>query len=56
VLLTLQPLLAVFFAALLVDERPSPLQLVGAAAILCGLLIASTGQRKSEPLEAVPEH
>ena len=31
VLLTLQPLLAVLFAALLVDERPSPLQLVGAA-------------------------
>ena len=32
----LQPLLAVLFAALLVDERPSPLQLVGAAAILSG--------------------
>jgi drug/metabolite transporter (DMT)-like permease len=56
VLLTLQPLLAVLFAALLIDERPSPLQLVGAAAILAGLLIASTGRRKATTLEAVPEH
>jgi drug/metabolite transporter (DMT)-like permease len=56
VLLTLQPLLAVFFAALLVDERPSPLQLVGAAAILAGLLIASAGRTEPAPLETVPEH
>jgi drug/metabolite transporter (DMT)-like permease len=56
VLLTLQPLLAVLFAALLIDERPSPLQLVGAAAILAGLLIASTGRGKATTLEAVPEH
>ena len=56
VLLTLQPLLAVIFAALLVDERPSPLQLVGAGAILAGLLIASAGRREETPLETVPEH
>jgi drug/metabolite transporter (DMT)-like permease len=57
VLLTLQPLLAVLFAALLVSERPSPLQLVGAGAILAGLLIASVGRRqKTRPLETVPEH
>jgi drug/metabolite transporter (DMT)-like permease len=56
VLLTLQPLLAVLFAALIVDERPSPLQLVGAGAILAGLLIASVGSRKATTLEAVPEH
>jgi drug/metabolite transporter (DMT)-like permease len=55
VLLTLQPLLSVLFAAWLVDERPSPLQLVGAAAILAGLLIASAGRRRPA-LEAVPEH
>lgn len=55
VLLTLQPLLSVLFAAWLVDERPSPLQLVGAAAILVGLLIASAGRRRPA-LEAVPEH
>ena len=56
VLLTLQPLLAVLFAALLVDERPSPLQLIGAAAILAGLLIASVGRPEQVPLETVPEH
>jgi drug/metabolite transporter (DMT)-like permease len=56
VLLTLQPLLAVLFAALLIDERPSALQLVGAAAILAGLLVASVGRRKAPTLEAVPEH
>jgi drug/metabolite transporter (DMT)-like permease len=56
VLLTLQPLLAVIFAALLVDERPSPLQLLGAAAILAGLLIASMGRRRAPTLEVVPEH
>jgi drug/metabolite transporter (DMT)-like permease len=42
VLLMMQPLLAVIFAALLVDERPSPLQLAGAGAILAGVLLAST--------------
>jgi drug/metabolite transporter (DMT)-like permease len=61
VLLTVQPLLSVLFAALIVDERPSALQLVGAAAILAGLLIASYGRRaervRAEPaLEGVPEH
>jgi drug/metabolite transporter (DMT)-like permease len=61
VLLTLQPLLSVLFAALIVDERPSALQLVGAAAILAGLLIASLGRRaapvRAEPaFEGVPEH
>ncbi|MGH2920906.1 MAG: DMT family transporter [Gaiellaceae bacterium] len=58
VLLTLQPLLAVLFAAWLVDERPSPLQLAGAAAILAGLVIASAGRgrKRPVPLEAVPEH
>lgn len=56
VLLTLQPLLAVLFAALLIDERPSPLQLAGAAMILSGLLIASAGRRRARALETVPEH
>lgn len=58
VLLTLQPLLSVLFAAWLVDERPSPLQLAGAAAILAGLIIASAGRERERPapLEAVPEH
>ena len=57
VLLTLQPLLSVLFAAIIVDERPSALQLLGAAGILAGLVIASTGRRRESPaLEAVPEH
>jgi drug/metabolite transporter (DMT)-like permease len=56
VLLTLQPLLSVLFAAWIVDERPSPLQLAGAAAILAGLVIASAGRRRPAALEAVPEH
>ena len=57
VLLTLQPLLSVLFAAWIVDERPSPLQLLGAGAILVGLIIASAGARpRPAPLEAVPEH
>jgi drug/metabolite transporter (DMT)-like permease len=57
VLLTLQPLLSVLFAAWIVDERPSPLQLLGAAGILAGLLIASGGRRRAPPaFEAVPEH
>jgi drug/metabolite transporter (DMT)-like permease len=61
VLLTFQPLLAVVFAALIVDERPSKLQLVGAAAILAGLLIIALGRRAEaagpEPaFESVPEH
>jgi drug/metabolite transporter (DMT)-like permease len=41
ILLTLQPVATVVFAALLVDESPSPVQLAGAAAILSGLVLAS---------------
>ncbi len=44
-LLMLQPVLAVIFAALLVDEAPSTLQLGGAALILAGVVLASTGRR-----------
>jgi drug/metabolite transporter (DMT)-like permease len=60
VLLTLQPVGSVVLAALLIDEDPSALQVVGAAAILSGLLIASVGHRRAaEPpaaLAGVPEH
>ncbi|MDQ3822759.1 MAG: DMT family transporter [Actinomycetota bacterium] len=41
ILLTLQPVASVVFAALLIDESPSPLQIAGAAAILSGLVLAS---------------
>jgi drug/metabolite transporter (DMT)-like permease len=45
VLLTLQPVCSVIFAALIVDESPSPLQLGGAACILAGLVTATVGRR-----------
>jgi drug/metabolite transporter (DMT)-like permease len=45
VLLTLQPLCSVVFAALIVDESPSALQLAGAGCILVGLVIATVGRR-----------
>ncbi len=43
--LTLQPLCSVVFAGLILGESPSTLQLVGAAGILSGLVIASLGRR-----------
>jgi drug/metabolite transporter (DMT)-like permease len=45
VLLTFQPLCSVVFAALIVDESPSALQLAGAACILVGLVTATIGRR-----------
>lgn len=45
VLLTLQPVCSVLFAAVLLGEDPSALQLVGVAAILSGLLLASAARR-----------
>jgi drug/metabolite transporter (DMT)-like permease len=57
VLLTFQPVCSVFFAALLLGERPSLLQLAGTAAILAGLLVASAGHgreraRAEQPVAA----
>ena len=54
VLLTLQPAAAVVFAAILLGEDPSPLQLAGVVAILAGLIVASVG-RRSPAAAAVPE-
>jgi drug/metabolite transporter (DMT)-like permease len=45
ILLTLQPVCSVFFAALIVDESPSLLQLAGAACILAGLVTATVVRR-----------
>jgi drug/metabolite transporter (DMT)-like permease len=55
VLLMLQPLLAVMFAALLVDERPSALQHAGAGAILAGVLLASSSRARTAPVSQ-PAH
>jgi drug/metabolite transporter (DMT)-like permease len=48
VLLTLQPVCSVFLAAVLLGEDPSPLQLLGVAAILSGLLLASAARRRGD--------
>ena len=53
VLLTLQPVCSVVFAAILLGEDPSALQLVGVAAILAGLLLASArGARAPTPAQS----
>jgi drug/metabolite transporter (DMT)-like permease len=54
ILLTFQPVCSVVFAALIVDESPSLLQLGGAACILAGLLTATIGRREA-PIAAEPE-
>ena len=54
ILLTLQPVGTVVFAALLLAERPSPLQVAGTAAILAGLVIASA-RREPERAERAVE-
>jgi drug/metabolite transporter (DMT)-like permease len=46
ILLTFQPLCSLAFAALIVDESPSLLQLAGAACILVGLVTATIGRRQ----------
>ena len=47
ILLTFQPVCSVVFAALIVDESPSKLQLAGAGCILLGLLTATVGRREA---------
>jgi len=51
VMLTFQPVCSVIFAALLVHEQPSALQLFGAACIVGGLVVATLGRRR----EGIPE-
>ena len=45
ILLTLQPVCSVIFAALIIDESPSLLQLAGAGCILAGLVTATVRRR-----------
>jgi drug/metabolite transporter (DMT)-like permease len=49
ILLTFQPVCSVIFAALIVDESPSWLQLAGAGCILMGLVTATIGRREAAP-------
>jgi drug/metabolite transporter (DMT)-like permease len=51
ILLTFQPLCSVVFAALIVDESPSALQLAGAACILAGLVTATIGRKAIQAAE-----
>jgi drug/metabolite transporter (DMT)-like permease len=45
VVLTLQPVGAVLLAMIILGESPNTLQLLGAASILAGLLLATVGRR-----------
>jgi len=52
VVLTLQPVLAVLLGMALLGEDPSPLQLVGVAVVLAGILVATVGRRRAAPAPA----
>jgi drug/metabolite transporter (DMT)-like permease len=41
----------VIFAALIIDESPSKLQLAGAGCILAGLIVATVGRRQIQTAE-----
>jgi len=45
VVLTVQPVLSVGFAAMLLDESPSPVQSLGIAVVISGILLATVGRR-----------
>ena len=45
VLLTVQPVLSVVFAAILLDESPSAVQSLGIAVVISGILLATLGRR-----------
>ena len=48
VVLTLQPVMAVLLAIVLVDEDPSAVQLAGILVVVCGIVLA-TARGRSEP-------
>ncbi|MGE5691351.1 MAG: EamA family transporter, partial [Pseudomonadota bacterium] len=53
VVLTLQPVMSVVFAMLLVNEDPSSVQLVGILVVIAGVVLATGGSRR--PPEPGPE-
>ena len=53
ILLTLQPVATVILSAVLLGEDPSLVQLAGVAAIVAGIVIASTGRRGERAPEPV---
>jgi drug/metabolite transporter (DMT)-like permease len=46
VILLLQPVASVLLAAAVLEERPSPLQLLGCGIVLAGVVAATTGRRQ----------
>lgn len=55
VVLLLQPVGAMMLAALVVDERPSLAQILGAGLILVGVVVATTGHRRAGKTDKRPE-
>jgi drug/metabolite transporter (DMT)-like permease len=55
VLLTIQPVLTVLFAAAILGEEPSTVQLGGVVLVLAGLLVATAGRTEREPEPALAE-
>jgi drug/metabolite transporter (DMT)-like permease len=47
VILLLQPVASVLLAAVVLTERPSPVQLVGCVVVLAGVVAATSGRRAS---------
>jgi drug/metabolite transporter (DMT)-like permease len=58
-ILLLQPVMSIAIAAVVLAERPSPLQLVGCAIVLAGIVVATAGGRLQPapaPDDEAPEH
>jgi drug/metabolite transporter (DMT)-like permease len=47
VVLTLQPVMSVVFAMLLLDEQPSSVQLLGIGVVVAGIVLATVGRRSA---------
>jgi drug/metabolite transporter (DMT)-like permease len=54
VVLTVQPVMAVGVAMVVVDERPSTVQLLGIGVVVGGILLATVGRRRTEEPEPAP--
>jgi len=58
VILLLQPVASVALAAVVLTERPSPIQLLGCVIVLAGVVAATAGRRERkavpEPVDEVP--
>lgn len=50
VILLLQPVASVLLSAAVLDERPSPVQLLGCAIVLAGVVAATAGRRTRRPV------